>query len=244
MLEIKKLNVEIENKKIIDNLDLKLEKGKIYVLMGPNGSGKSTIANAIIGNPKYKTSGKILLNKRDVSKMKTNERAEKGIFISYQNPTEVPGVTIYNFLRTAMNSGKRKKLSMLEFQKILEEKSSYLGLDIKFLTRYINENFSGGEKKKSEILQMLMLNPKIVILDEIDSGLDSDSLKEISKAIKNFSGREKTILIITHYKKILDYINPEKVFVISNGKIVKEGKKDLISKIEKKGYSWIKKNGS
>ncbi len=175
--------------------------------------------------------------------MKTNERARKGIFVSYQNPVEVPGVTIYNFLRIALNSLNKKKLSILEFQKILEEKAKSLNLDKKFLTRYINENFSGGEKKKTEILQMLMLNPKIAVLDETDSGLDADSLRIISKKISDFFDKKKTIIIITHYKKILGYINPDAVFVMKEGKIVGKGKKAIMDKIEKKGYGWIK-NGN
>ncbi len=242
MIEIKNLNVKSGKKEILKGVNLKLVKGKAYVLMGPNGSGKTTLANVLMGNPKYKiSSGEILFNKKNITKLPTNERAKKGFFLSFQFPVEIPGVTISNFLRTAYNSIKEKRISFLDFKRLLEEKARELNINKKFLERYLNENFSGGEKKKMEILQMLVLNPKFIILDETDSGLDIDSLKIISKAIKKFIDKNKTILIITHHKKILDYIKPDKVFIMVDGKIVKEGKKEIINSLEKKGYGGIKK---
>jgi|TARA_Y100000034_G_scaffold55831_1_gene68379 Fe-S cluster assembly ATP-binding protein len=221
MLEIKNLHVEAEEKKILKEINLKFEKGKIYVLMGSNGSGKTTFANVLIGNPKYNiSSGKILFDEKDITNLPVNERAKKGLFLSFQFPTEISGITISNFLRTAYNSIKENKISFLDFQRLLEKKAKDLDINKRFLERYLNENFSGGEKKKMEILQMLVLNPKFVILDEIDSGLDIDSLKKISKEINNFMNKEKCILIITHHKEILDYIKHDKILKMFNGKII------------------------
>ena len=242
MLEIKNLHVKAEEKKILKGINLKFEKGKIYVLMGPNGSGKTTLANVLIGIPKYKiSSGKILFNKKNINNLSTDERAKKGLFISFQSPIEISGITISNFLRTAYNAIKKNKISFLDFQRLLEKKAKDLNIDKKFLERYLNKDFSGGEKKKMEILQMLVLDPKFVILDEIDSGLDIDSLKKVSEGINNFINKEKCVLIITHHKKILDYIKYDNVFVIINGKIVLKGKREIINKLDQKGYGWIKK---
>ncbi len=242
MIEINDLHVEAEEKKIIRETDLKLEKGKIYVLMGPNGSGKTTLANVLMGNPKYKvSSGKILFNEKDITNFSPDERAKKGLFLSFQFPVEISGVTISNFLRTAYNTIKEKKISFLDFQRLLEKKAHDLNIDKKFLERYLNEDFSGGEKKKMEILQMLVLDPKFVILDEIDSGLDADSLKEVSEEINNFMNEEKCILIITHHKKILDYLKHDDVFVMVDGKIVLKGKREIINSLEQHGYGGIKK---
>lgn len=240
-LEIKNLHVKVEDKEIIHGINLKLEKGKVYALMGPNGSGKSTLANVLMGSPKYKiTSGEILFEGENITNFPVNERAKKGLFISFQNPIEVSGITISNFLRTAYNSIKKKKLSFLEFQRLLEKNCEELNLDKEFLMRYLNEGFSGGEKKKIEILQLLVLNPKLVVLDETDSGLDMDSLKVISEKINKFMSEEKCILIITHYRRILDYINPDKIFIMNKGEIILEGEKDIIDKIEQKGYVGVK----
>lgn len=237
MLEIKNLSVEVDGKKILNKINLKLDKGKVYALMGPNGSGKTSLANVLMANPKYKIlSGRIFLDNEDITKLSVNEKARKGIFVSYQNPVEISGVTVSNFLRTAFNSLKDDKLSLLDFQKLLKEKAKELDIDEKFLNRYLNVDFSGGEKKKTEILQMLVLNPSFAILDETDSGLDIDSLKTVSKGIKKFLSKDKIILIITHYRKILDYINPDKIFIMRDGKICGEGGVELINKIEEKGY--------
>lgn len=236
-LEIKNLSVEIENKKILENLNMKFEKGKVYALMGKNGSGKSTLANTIMGNPKnYVSSGKIILKSGDITNLAPNERAKKGIFLSFQSSQEIDGVTIYDFLRTLNKSLPGKKTSVFEFRRILRDKLKELGLSEDFSERYLNKGFSGGEKKKSEILQMLVLNPDIIILDEPDSGLDVDALQTISKAINNMKKENKIILIITHYKRIFNYINPDKVFVLSEGKLKSEGNKELIDKIDEKGY--------
>ena len=239
-LEIKNLNVNIEGKEIIKNLNLNLEKGKVYALMGPNGSGKSTLSQVLAGNPKYKFSGEISLDGEDISNLKPHERAKKGLFLSFQYPVEVPGVTISNFLKTALNSLRGKKISPIEFWNTLEKHSKKLNIDKSFLSRFLNEGFSGGEKKKAEILQMLILNPKLAILDETDSGLDIDSLKIVSEGINNFADKDKTILIITHYQKILDYVKPDKILIMKNGRIVKEGGKELIEELEKGGYDRIK----
>ena len=240
-LEIKNLNVEVENKEILKNLNLSLEKGKVYALMGPNGSGKSTLANVLMGNPKYKvTSGEILFNGKDITKISVSEKAKLGIFLSFQYPQEIEGITISNFLRTAYNSLNEKNIAPIDFIKLIKEKSKELNIDEKLLRRHLNDGFSGGEKKKIEILQMLILNPKLVVLDETDSGLDIDSLKTLSKGINNFISKDKTILIITHYRRILDHIKPDKIFVMKSGEIMKEGGNELVEELEKTGYENIK----
>jgi Fe-S cluster assembly ATP-binding protein len=243
MLEIKNLTVEIEDKRIIENLNLKIYEGKTYALMGPNGSGKSTLANVLIGNPKYKIlSGQILLNKKDIANLPVNERSKLGLFMSFQMPQEIEGITIFDFLRTSYNL-LNKKISLLQFQKLLKEKCKILDLPEEFTERYLNKGFSGGEKKKSEILQMLVLNPKIVILDETDSGLDIDALRIISKAINYFKKNEpkKTFLIISHYKRIFEHLDVDEVFIISKGELKFKGEKGIIDKLEKEGYGVLDK---
>ncbi len=235
--EIKNLSAEIEDKKILDGINLELEKGKVYALMGPNGSGKSTLANVLMGNPKFNSEGEIIFEGEDISNFSPDEKAKKGLFLSFQYPSEVSGITVLNFLRTAYNSIHEKKLSILDFQTLIEEKAKEINLDLGFLSRYLNEGFSGGEKKKLEILQLLVLNPRLVILDETDSGLDVDALKIISQGINNFMSKDKCVLIITHYKRILEYIKPDKIFIMCKGKIVKEGGEELVQNIEEKGYN-------
>ena len=243
MFEIKNLSVEVEKKQIIDNLNLKLEKGKIYALMGHNGSGKSTLANAIMGNPKYKiTSGKIFLDGKNIISLSPNKKAKKGLFLSFQYPLEIEGVKIYDFLKQAFNSLNNKKISAFKFKELINQKAKELGIKEEFIYRYLNQGFSGGEKKKSEILQLLVLNPKVAILDETDSGLDIDSLKTIATGIKKYMNKNKICLVITHYKRILDYLNPDKIFIMISGKIIAEGKSNLADELEKKGYNWINKN--
>lgn len=240
MLEIKNLHINYEGKKILKGVNLNLEKGKIHALMGPNGSGKTTLAYVLMGHPKYKiTSGEILLNGEDLVKMSPDERAKKGLFLSFQQPIEISGVTISNFLRQAYNSLNKDKLSLLEFRHLLEKKCKELGIDPKFLNRYLNEGFSGGEKKKVEILQLLVLSPKIAVLDETDSGLDIDALKKVAEGVNKFMNKEKTVLIITHYKRILDYVKPNKISIMLDGKIALEGNGDLADHLEEKGYGWI-----
>ncbi|MBI2044247.1 Fe-S cluster assembly ATPase SufC [Candidatus Pacearchaeota archaeon] len=237
MIKIKDLHVETDNKEILKGINLELDKGKVYALIGPNGSGKSTLANTIMGNPKYKiTKGKIIFNNKDITSMSVSERAKLGIFMSFQNPIEINGVPTSAFLRQAHNSTTEKKASLLEFKKMVEKESKSLNMKEEFLSRYVNEGFSGGEKRLSEVLQMLVLSPKFVIFDEVDSGLDVESLKRVSNKINSFMNEEKTILIITHHAKILDYVKLDKIFLIVDGKIIKEGDKKLIKEIENKGY--------
>ena len=239
-LKIKNLHVSVDGKEIIKNLSLKLEKGKTYALMGPNGSGKSTLSQVLMGNPKYKISGEIIFEGENIIDMPPEKRAKKGLFLSFQYPVEVSGVTISSFLRTAYASINEKKLNILEFHKLLVKNAGKLNMNESFLTRFLNEGFSGGEKKKAEILQMLVLNPKLAILDETDSGLDIDSLKTVAEGIKKFANPDKAILLITHYKRILDYVKPDKIFIMKDGEIIKEGDGDLIDELEQKGYANLK----
>ncbi|PIY60712.1 Fe-S cluster assembly ATPase SufC, partial [Candidatus Woesearchaeota archaeon CG_4_10_14_0_8_um_filter_47_5] len=236
------------------------EKGKVHALMGPNGSGKSTLANVLMGHPKYEvTSGKIFFQGEDITDMPADERARKGLFLSFQYPAEIGGVTLSNFLRTALNAQRPEgqKMSVLEFKRLAEEKMKLLKMDQKFLFRYLNEGFSGGEKKRAEILQMLVLDPILAILDETDSGLDIDALRSVSEGINTFRSsvkgsarggenqnsekqkNEKALLIITHYRRILDYVKPDKLFIMIDGRIALEGSGALVDELEEKGYAWI-----
>ena len=241
-LEIKNLHVEIEGKEILKGVNLKLEKGKIHVLMGPNGSGKSTLANVLMGNPKYEiTYGEIIFNGKNINNLSPSERAKLGIFLSFQYPQEIEGVTISNFLRTALNSNNENKISIMDFKELIKEKSKLLNIPEEFSQRYLNDGFSGGEKKKSEMLQLLTLNPKIAILDETDSGLDIDALRTVAEGVNSLKGPELGILLITHYQRILNYITPDKVHIVVAGKIVKSGGKGLALEVEEKGYEWVGK---
>ena len=236
-LEVRNLHVKIEDKEILKGLTLSLDKGQVVAIMGPNGSGKSTLAYALMGHPRYEiTSGKIILNGEDVTNTEANERAKKGLFLSFQYPQEISGVTVSNFLRTALNAKLEKKISVLDFHKLPQEKMKLLKFDKSFAMRYLNEGFSGGEKKKAEILQMAVLNPAIGILDETDSGLDIDSLKTVAQGVNSLKGPNLGILLITHYQRILDYITPDIVHVVVDGKIVKSGGKELALEVEEKGY--------
>lgn len=244
MLEIKDLHVSIDGKEILKGVSMKCEKGKINVLMGPNGSGKSTLANVLMGHPNYEvTKGKIILNGEDITELSPDKRAKKGLFLSFQYPREISGVTISNFLRTALNAlrGKDNPIPILEFKKLLEDKMELLKVDKKFLRRYLNEGFSGGEKKRAEILQMAVLDPTMAILDETDSGLDIDALKIVAGGINTMMNPDKCILIITHYKRILEFVKPDKLFIMIEGKIVLEGGGELVDQLEEKGYGWIEK---
>ena len=251
MLEIKNLHVSVDGKEILKGVNLKLEKGKVHALMGPNGSGKSTLANAIMGNPKYEiTSGEILLNGEVINELKPHERAKKGLFLSFQYPSEIEGVTISNFLRTALNNLNNqypkghKKISVLDFYELLKEKLKLLNMPENFSKRYLNQGFSGGEKKKSEILQLILLNPKIAILDETDSGLDVDAIKAVAHGVNTLieNDKDKIIIIITHYKRILEQIKPDKLSIMINGKIVLEGSRELVDQLDEKGYGWIEED--
>lgn len=244
MLEIKDLHVEVDGKKILKGVNLKLEKGKVHALMGPNGSGKSTLANVIMGHPKYEiTKGKILLNGEDITELPSDKRAKLGLFLSFQYPSEIEGVTISNFLRTALNNLRKEKelekISVLDFRNLLKEKLALLKMDENFSERYLNQGFSGGEKKRSEILQLAVLEPKAAILDESDSGTDIDALRVIASNINNFADKDKIILIITHYKRIFEHVKLEKLSVMIDGKIAIEGGPELVDQLEERGYGWI-----
>ncbi|MCF7866851.1 Fe-S cluster assembly ATPase SufC [Candidatus Woesearchaeota archaeon] len=244
ILTIKNLNAKVENKEILKNFNLELEKGNIHVIMGPNGSGKSTLANAIMGHPNYSAKGSVKLNTEELLSLDPDERSKKGIFLSFQYPVAIPGVTVSNFLRQAINARREKndEIKIPEFVKKLNKQLEILHIPKEFSRRYLNEGFSGGEKKKMEILQLAMLEPKVAILDETDSGLDIDALKKVCEAInivkKEFP--DMTLLIITHYQRMLNYLNPDTIHVMLNGNIVKTGGPELAQELEKKGYSIIK----
>ena len=236
-LEIKDLHVNVEGEKILKGVNLKIELGKVHALMGPNGSGKSTMANVLMGNPKYEiTEGKIILDGEDITELSADERAKRGLFLSFQYPSEITGVTMSNFLRTAYNSVKKTNANVLDFHRMLKDKMKELDIDSSFSKRYVNEGFSGGEKKRNEILQMAVLEPRYAILDETDSGLDINSIKIVGDAVTKMRNSENCILIITHYYRILNYITPDKVHVMIDGRIVDEGGKELAEEIENNGF--------
>lgn len=238
MLTIKDLKVRIDEKEILKGVNLSILPNKIHVLMGQNGSGKSTLAQAIMGHPKYEvTQGQIELDGQDLLEMETDERALSGVFLSFQYPSEIPGVTISSFLRMVYNKVHGTKLTPVKFRAILKEKADILGIDETMLSRYLNDGFSGGEKKRMEMLQMLVMEPKLVILDETDSGLDIDALKTVSQSVNILKNQTSmSVLLITHYTRILKYIVPDMVHIMSDGKIVKEGGKDLAHGLEEHGY--------
>ena len=239
ILEIKNLSVSVDDSKIIKKISLALEEGKTHVLMGPNGSGKSTLAQVLMGHPSYiADNGEALFEGEDILELKPDERAGKGIFLSFQYPSEVPGVTISSYLRMIYNKRFDTNLSPVKFRALVKEKMKLLELDESFLERYLNEGFSGGEKKRMEMLQMLVLEPKLVILDETDSGLDIDAIKIVANAINTIQGQTKmTILLITHYTRILKYIEPDTVFVMQDGEITRLGGRELADELEEKGYT-------
>ncbi len=240
VLEIVDLHVNAEDKKVVNGVSLRLETGKTYALMGPNGSGKSSLAHALMGHPRYKiTRGKILLNGEDITYLPVHERARRGLFLSFQYPVEINGVTVANFLRTAFNSLHEKKLSVVDFHTLLKEKMRALHMESSFSKRYLNEGFSGGEKKKTEVLQMSVLEPKFAILDETDSGTDVDALKIIAQGVNAMKNGKRCFLVITHYHRMLEYVIPDEVYVMHDGKIIKQGGKELALQIDKQGYDFI-----
>ena len=246
-LDIKDLHVSVEGKPILKGLSLTVNKGENHAIMGPNGSGKSTLANTLMGHPKYVVDkGDLLIDGENIVKLSPDKRAKKGLFLAFQYPHEVSGVSVFNFLRSSFNSisatPDSKPLSIIAFRKYLREKMEILGIEESFVKRYLNEGFSGGEKKKSEILQMAVLKPKIAVLDETDSGLDIDALKIVSEAVNTMSGPDLGILLITHYQRILKYVKPEFVHVLIDGKIVKSGSMSLAEELENKGYDWIRES--
>lgn len=241
LLEVKDLYTNIEGKEILKGLNLTINKGEIHVIMGPNGAGKSTLANTLMGHPKYNIeSGEILLEGEDIKELKADERAKKGLFLSFQYPEEVPGITVENFLRTAKSATTGKFIRVMQFKKELNEKMKLLKIKEEYAERYLNLGFSGGEKKKNEILQMSILEPKLAMLDETDSGLDVDAIRDVSEGVRLFAKEDNSILIITHHNKILEYLKPDFVHILVNGKIVKTGDYSLAKEIEANGYEAIK----
>ena len=245
MLKIKNIHAKIEDKAILNGIDLEIKAGEIHAIMGPNGSGKSTLASVITGKEEYEvTDGQILFENEDLEEVSPEERAHKGIFMSFQYPIEIPGITTTNFIKTAINETRKARgendMPAKDMLKMLREKCDLLDIDQKFLSRSINDGFSGREKKRNEIFQMAMLEPKLAILDETDSGLDIDALKIVANGVNKLKSQDNAVVVITHYQRLLDYIVPDYVHVLFDGKIVKSGTKDLAHELEEKGYDWIK----
>ncbi|MGH3087274.1 MAG: Fe-S cluster assembly ATPase SufC [Rubrobacteraceae bacterium] len=242
MLKVENLRVEIEDSgEILKGVDLEVNKGEIHAIMGPNGSGKSTLANVLMGHPRYEvTDGSITFEGEDALELEPDERAKMGMFLAFQYPSEVPGVSVANFLRTAVNSVREVELSPMDMYRLLQEKMKIMQMDVKFAERYLNEGFSGGEKKRNEILQMLMLDPRLAIMDETDSGLDIDALQVVAKGVNELRGPDFSAVVITHYQRILRYIEPDRVHVMLDGRIVTSGGKDLANQLEEKGYDWVR----
>ena len=247
LVEIKDLECKIGDQEILKGVNLQVNKGEVHAIMGPNGSGKSTLSSVLAGNDNYEiTEGSISFLGEDITEMSPEERSWKGMFLAFQYPIEIPGVSNINFLRTALNERNKffgdDPIPAKDFLKMVAEKSGLVGLDNRLKNRSVNEGFSGGEKKRNEIFQMAMLEPKLAILDETDSGLDIDALKIISKGIKTFMNEDKAIILITHYQRLLDYVKPNFIHVMKDGKIIKTGSAELARELEKKGYEWVNKS--
>ncbi len=245
MLQITNLHASIGDKEILKGINLAIKAGEVHAIMGPNGAGKSTLSSIIAGNENYEvTEGKILLEGEDLAELAPEERAHKGVFLSFQYPVEIPGVSVTNFIKTAINekrkANKQDEMPANEMLKLIREKSELLEMDRKFLSRSLNEGFSGGEKKRNEIFQMAMLEPKIAILDETDSGLDIDALRIVANGVNKLKNEHNAVLVITHYQRLLEYIIPDFVHVLMDGKIVKSGDASLALELEERGYDWIK----
>lgn len=246
-LIIRNLHVSIEGKPILKGVNLEIGKGEVHAIMGPNGTGKSTLAYTLMGHPSYEvTEGEILLDGENVLAMHPDERSRAGLFLAFQYPVSIPGVTVANFLRTALNARRRavnpedKGIAIPEFRKLLKEKMDYLKMDHAFASRYLNEGFSGGEKKRAEVLQMAMLKPSMAILDETDSGLDIDALRIVSEGVNMLKGPDMGVLVITHYQRILNYIKPDVVHIMMDGRIVESGDAELALHLEEHGYDWVR----
>jgi Fe-S cluster assembly ATP-binding protein len=240
-LEIQNLHVRTEEREILHGVDLVINKGETHALMGPNGSGKSTLANTLMGNPTYEiTEGKILLEGEDITEADPDDRAKAGLFLAFQYPVSIPGVSVANFLRTAINAKREEPIKVKEFGELLKKNVEVLRVDREFTSRYLNDGFSGGEKKRAEILQMAMLEPDYAVLDETDSGLDIDALRIVSDGVNALRGPGMGSLIITHYTRILGYVKPDFVHIMLNGKIVQEGGPELADTLEEKGYDWVR----
>jgi Fe-S cluster assembly ATP-binding protein len=245
MLKINNLHANINGKEILKGINLEIKAGEVHAIMGPNGSGKSTLASVIAGKEEFEvTEGSVVLNGEDLADFAPEVRAHKGVFLSFQYPIEIPGVTVTNFIKTAINETRKAKgmeeLPAKEMLQLIREKADLLEIDRKFLSRSLNEGFSGGEKKRNEIFQMAMLEPQLAILDETDSGLDIDALKVVANGVNKLKSEKNAVLLITHYQRLLDYIVPDFVHVLYNGKIVKSGGKELAYELEEKGYDWLK----
>jgi Fe-S cluster assembly ATP-binding protein len=247
MLKIKNLKVSVEDKDILKGINLEIKKGEVHAIMGPNGSGKSTLASVLAGKENYEiTEGSIEYNERDLMEMSPEERAREGVFLAFQYPVEIPGVNTATFLRTSLNEVRKhnglEPLNGAEFIKLMKEKMKVIDIDQSLINRSVNEGFSGGEKKKAEIFQMALLEPKLSILDETDSGLDIDALKVVSDGVNKLGSNENAVVIITHYQRLLDHIVPDYVHILFDGKIIKSGGKEMALMLEEKGYDWIKSN--
>lgn len=245
MLKIKDLHASVEGKSILKGINLEVKAGEVHAIMGPNGAGKSTLASVVSGKEEYEVeSGDIILNDESLNELDAEERAHKGVFLSFQYPVEIPGVSVTNFIKTAINETRKAKgledMPAKDMLKLIREKSELLEIDRKFLSRSLNEGFSGGEKKRNEIFQMAMLEPKLAILDETDSGLDIDALRIVANGVNKLKSKDNAVVVITHYQRLLDYIVPDYVHVLYDGKIVKSGGKELAHELEEKGYDWIK----
>lgn len=245
MLQIKNLHAGIEGKEILRGINLEVKAGEVHAIMGPNGAGKSTLSSVIGGNENFEvTEGEIILCGEDLGELAADERAHKGVFLSFQYPVEIPGVSVTNFIRTSINESRKaqglEEMPASDMLKKIKEKAELLEIDRKFLSRSLNEGFSGGEKKRNEIFQMAMLEPKVAILDETDSGLDIDALRIVAKGVNTLKNEDNAVVVITHYQRLLDYIVPDFVHVLMDGKIVKSGGKELALELEERGYDWIK----
>ncbi|WP_298474849.1 Fe-S cluster assembly ATPase SufC [uncultured Maribacter sp.] len=245
MLKINNLHAQVEDKEILKGINLEMKAGEVHAIMGPNGSGKSTLASVIAGKENFEvTDGSVELEGENLEDISPEERAHKGVFLSFQYPVEIPGVSVTNFMKTAINESRKAKgleeMPAKDMLKLIRDKSELLEIDRKFLSRSLNEGFSGGEKKRNEIFQMAMLEPKLAILDETDSGLDIDALRIVANGVNKLKSKDNAVLVITHYQRLLDYIVPDFVHVLHNGKIVKSGGKELALELEEKGYDWLK----